>query len=70
MEINNIRMQISIQQFLNSEALSYMDGRAQHERKMNVTWIMKEWRLPETDVLTLVKISFRNENDEAFDKHP
>lgn len=60
LEINNIRMQISTQQFLNSEALSYMDASAQHERKMNVTWIMEDWRLRETGVLTLIKISFRN----------
>ena len=60
LEINNIRMQINTQQFLNSEALSYMDASAQHERKKNVTWIMKDWSLRETDVLTLIKISFRN----------
>jgi len=63
-------MQISIQQFLNNEALSYMDASAQHERKMNVASIRKDWRLRETDVLTLIKISFRNKNVGAFDKQP
>jgi hypothetical protein len=47
-----------------------MDASAQHERKMNVTSIMKAWRLPETDVLTLIKINLGNKNVEAFEKHP